>query len=306
MKSIAFGFICFCLLSCSGLRRGGAEDFALTESQEYYVGRANCAKIFSSYQVLDPKSDGGLTNYINRIGYSIALKSNRPELYRGYHFGVLRSESHDINAFAFSGGFIFVTTAALSYAKSEDEIAAILAHEISHVNLHHPEKVANEVVKAQEQEEAFDKLLKKTLKLTDILKKWKPGQFDKLDPEAIKKVMKGFDKVVDRCNEQSLKGYEREQELDADVLAIQLLARAGYNPLALKTLLERLRDAKALKDRRKCHHPPPQERIVNVQNWVKSYQKKYPNGDGPFGNLSSAKDESPRQKRFQDKTKVLH
>src|SRR5438552_315512 len=110
----------------------------LTESQEYYVGRGVAANAIVATQGLQI---GDLEDYVNRVGMTIALASDRPETFKGYYFAVLRTET--VNAFAAPGGFVFVTTAAIKRMNTEDELAAVLAHEIAHVNLRHPEEFAN-------------------------------------------------------------------------------------------------------------------------------------------------------------------
>jgi predicted Zn-dependent protease len=122
----------------------GCSHPKLTESQEYYVGRGVAANAMfdadGRYVGLYDK-DQNLEEYVALVGLSVALESDRPETFKGYHFGVVNSP--DINAFAAPGGFIFVTTGALKLMANEDELAGVLSHEIGHVNLRHPEDHAN-------------------------------------------------------------------------------------------------------------------------------------------------------------------
>ena len=104
----------------------------LTPEQEYYIGRAVAAQVFQSYPPLDkPKAN----NYLNLLGQSLAVFSDRPETFGGYHFLLL--DSDEINAFAAPGGLILVTRGMLRCCENEDELAAVLAHEICHVELKH-------------------------------------------------------------------------------------------------------------------------------------------------------------------------
>ena len=70
-------------------------------------------------------------DYLNLLGQALALASDRPETFGGYHFLVL--DSDEINAFATPGGLIFVTRGMLRCCRNEDAVAAVLAHEIAHV-----------------------------------------------------------------------------------------------------------------------------------------------------------------------------
>src|SRR6516165_806652 len=109
----------------------------LTESQEYFMARGVAALAIEKDKLW---SDQKLEEYVSLVGLSIAFESDRPETYKGYFFGILNTD--DINAFAAPSGFIFVTKGALRAMTSEDELAGVLAHEVAHVNLRHPELAA--------------------------------------------------------------------------------------------------------------------------------------------------------------------
>ena len=104
----------------------------LTPEQEYYIGRAVAAQVFQTYPPLDrPQAN----EYLNLLGQSLAIFSDRPETFGGYHFLLL--DSDEINAFAAPGGLILVTRGMLRCCENEDELAAVLAHEICHVEQKH-------------------------------------------------------------------------------------------------------------------------------------------------------------------------
>ena len=73
--------------------------------------------------------------YINLLGQTLAKASDMPETFNGYHFLIL--DSDEINAFAAPGGLIFITRGMLRCTQSEDAVAAVLAHEIGHVQFKH-------------------------------------------------------------------------------------------------------------------------------------------------------------------------
>jgi predicted Zn-dependent protease len=105
---------------------------SFTPEQEYYLGRSVAANLLKRYP---PHDAPQLTRYINLIGQSLAQASDRPATFAGYHFLVL--DSDEVNAFAAPGGLIFVSREMLRLCQSEDEIAAVLAHEIIHVQEQH-------------------------------------------------------------------------------------------------------------------------------------------------------------------------
>ena len=104
----------------------------ITPEQEYYVGRAVGATIISTYKVYDNEV---ATRYVNLIGQTMGMVSDKPETFGGYHFLIL--DSDEINAFAAPGGLIFLSRGMLRLCKNEDQLAGVLAHEVAHVNLGH-------------------------------------------------------------------------------------------------------------------------------------------------------------------------
>lgn len=207
----------------------------LSESQEYYVGRSVSANAMfdSSGSYVGLHEDKDLEDYVAMVGLSVALESDRPETFRGYRFGVLKSK--DVNAFAAPGGFIFVTTEALKMMENEDELAGVLSHEIAHVNLRHPEEAANRSASQQGLMSILG-IASKGLALF--------GQATgNRSAEDVGKLTKGLGNMADEfTKELMVKGYGRESELAADALGVRILCREGvkYNPHGLKAFISRL------------------------------------------------------------------
>ena len=119
-------------VSQSGAAIGrAAED--ISPEQEYYIGRAVAATILTNYKIYT--ENPALSAYLNQICQAIVINSSQPELYNGYHVAIL--DSPELNAFATSGGHIFVTLGLLECVTSEDALAAVIAHEIAHIQLQH-------------------------------------------------------------------------------------------------------------------------------------------------------------------------
>ena len=76
----------------------------ISEEEEYYIGRAVAANILSRYPLW---KNSEVTRYLNLVGKTLVLKSERPEIFGGYHFGLL--DSQEANAFSAPGGIIFLT-----------------------------------------------------------------------------------------------------------------------------------------------------------------------------------------------------
>jgi len=230
-------------LSCAQLKKvpglgsiiSANED--LTPENEYYVGRSVSTNILSKYdyRYLDSEAVAagryeGVTEYVNRVGNILAAKAievprkgDRPAPIAGYRFLVIDAPD-EINAFAAPGGFILVTSGAVKLAKTEDELAAVLAHEIGHVVRGH----ALGTIKAAR----FAGLTKGALDNVQV--STNGGQQTKLT-EAF------GGSLDDIINGMTVKGYSQDTEFEADHVGINIMMRAGYDPAAFVRYLETLK-----------------------------------------------------------------
>lgn len=128
--------------------QGFLEDLnkAFTPDQEYFLGRAVAASAFAKYGGAEPNQ--ALRAYVRRVGDALARASNRVGgNYGGYHFDVLPSD--EVNGVSGPGGFVLLTRGAVLACRNEDELAGLLAHELSHVTLKHGEAVLRQGQKMQ-------------------------------------------------------------------------------------------------------------------------------------------------------------
>jgi len=235
----------------------------LTPEQEYYIGRAVAAQVFQTYKPLDqPEANA----YLNLLGQSLAIFSKRPETFGGYHFLLL--DSDEVNAFAAPGGLILVTRGMLRCCENEDELAAVLAHEICHVEKKH----GLSAIKQGRLTEAFTIIAAESAK--------------QLGDEELASLTREFEgSVSDVVMTLTTSGYSRTQEREADAAAVALLRRAGYPDAAIVTMLQRmgeqLTDAGGLGFAKT--HPSAQSRVESV---------------GPLVDKSGPAPDSDRKKRF--------
>jgi predicted Zn-dependent protease len=222
----------------------------ITPEQEYYIGRAVAATVFSKYRAY---KDAKANDYLNLLGTGLAYVSDRPETFRGYHFQVLDSE--EINAFAAPGGLIMVSRGILRCAGTEDEVAAILAHEIGHVVMEHGLKAIQ------------------TSRLTSALTSTALAAGQTLAPSELQELTATFgDSIGDITNTLITSGYSRDQESEADRQAVIILGRAGYDRMALVRMLEVMKtklEPGGL-DFAKTH-PDPDDRIRDAQSFTTDY-----------------------------------
>ena len=188
----------------------------MTDQEEYFLGRAVAATILSRYRLYD---DPRWTQYLNEVGQTVALASDRPLTYGGYHFAILDSE--EINALSCPGGMIFITRGLLRQVKTEDELAAILAHEVAHVN--HRDGVA-----------AVQR--SRWVQVVTLLGTQAAQQYGGAELNELVSLFQGS--AQDVVKTLLVNGYSRQEESEADESALTFLHRLGYNPYALPDTLE--------------------------------------------------------------------
>lgn len=180
-------------------------------------------------------TDPFLTNWVNGIGARLA--NNRVRLDITYRFEIINSD--EINAFALPGGYMHADMGLLNFVNSDDELAAVLGHEMGHVERRH-------VVTLGQKANILGILI---------------GVLSILSPIAYALGGYGGDLAFYK--------FSRQDELQADQYGLLLMTRAGYDPQAdidLMAHLDKLesssagaRESKALLD-----HPEPKDRIAHL------------------------------------------
>lgn len=189
---------------------------SLSPVQEYYLGRAVAAQALLEYPL---STNAALNDYVNKIGQTIVQSSDRPETYGGYHFSVVNS--NEVNAFACPGGFIFITTGALKAAKSEDEVAAVLAHEVAHVANKHSLKAMKKAA------------------WTGVALSTMQDAASTYGNDVIQQINASFgDAVLDVTSMVLKSGFSRDDEKQADEKGLQYMTNAGYDPKAMVSFFE--------------------------------------------------------------------
>jgi predicted Zn-dependent protease len=215
----------------------------LTPEHEYYIGRAVAASVLASQR---PWTGEAANQYLNLLGQTLAAASDRPQTFGGYHFLVL--DSPDINAFGCPGGLIMVTRGLLACCQNEDQVAAVLAHEIGHVSLQHG-------LASIQQSRILD--------VAGVLAK-EGASHAGGNVAMLSGAFSGS--VGDITKTLMVNGYSRGQEGEADAAAAAILERLGYDPRALTQVLATMgqRYKPGGLDFAKTH-PDPQERITALQ-----------------------------------------
>ena len=224
----------------------------LTPENEYYLGRAVAANIAGTGKIY---RNPALDAYLNKICTTIVINSQRPDIYNGYHVAVL--DTDEINAFATPGGHIFVTRGLIACASSEDALAAVIAHEVAHIQLRH---ALTSIRNARYVNAAASGLLAGVGDTTANTVNELTGIMGTSVDEIITSMV--------------VKGFSKKDELEADATALSLLAAAGYDPSGMLTMLEVLKDKQG-KDKKSGFgktHPTPAERITAVKKNLGKYK----------------------------------
>ena len=231
------------LVRSANRARKGFQD--LDPSEEHFIGRSVAAQILAmpAYQVAD---DAKLTAYVERIGHGLVAtndKVRRPFL--DYRFAVLATD--EVNAFACPGGLILVSRGLIAKTTSEDELAAILAHEIAHVTLRHGVAAIQKANLAQ----AFTYLVGGAAQAA-------------MTQEDLDKLTNLFDGSIDDIVQTLItNGYSRESEAEADALGREFLATTGYDPQGLERVLHHM-EGEGGHGGMFATHPAPKDRIASL------------------------------------------
>jgi predicted Zn-dependent protease len=179
---------------------------------------------------------------LNQIGQKVAAVSQRPKL--AYRFYVVTNR--EINAFSGPGGYIYVTSGLMKLA-NDDELAAVLAHEIGHV-------VARHSLKSLQNSESVNSLADWFGSITGVAGK----TAEELGKAAANMVGNGF-----------LTIHSRDEEREADYLGVHDAKKAGYDPNGMigmfKKLQELSKEDSSLLGSLFSDHPDLEERIENTR-----------------------------------------
>ncbi len=146
--------------------------------------------------------DGGLARYVQEVGRRLAAVTETP----GTRFTFTLLDNPIVNAFAAPGGYVYVSRGLLALADNEAELAGVLGHELGHVVARH----------------TAQRISKATL-------------FG-----AVSSLL-GAGQVGETLGAFYLSSFSRDQELEADRLAVRYIGRAGYDPDAMTTFLSKMR-----------------------------------------------------------------
>jgi predicted Zn-dependent protease len=211
----------------------------LSQEEEDAIGQAVALRILANYPALNNEA---INSYVNAVGQTVVAASPRAESFSGYKFLVL--DTQEINAMAAPGGYIFISRGFFEKLQDEDALAAVLAHEVSHISKRHalaaiqPSNFADYVAVGSSLGAAVDCSSISQQLLTSFTAA-----------------------AADVYSALAVAGYSKDQEYEADREAIKVLESAGYNSEGLKQALLAISDTK-LGGGWFSTHPSPQSRLT--------------------------------------------
>jgi hypothetical protein len=193
----------------------------------------------SSHLVTDPV----VVEYVNRIGQNLVKNSDAK-----VPFTIKVLDTDEINAMALPGGYFYVNSGLILACDSEDELAGVMAHEISHVAAHH---AAREMTK---------------------MNYMQIGSIPLMIVAQGSWIGYGIYEASQLAIPMTFLEFSREYEAEADYLGIQYMYRAGYDPQGMVSIFEKLDALEKHKpgaiSRAFSDHPATPDRIAAVEEEI--------------------------------------
>src|SRR5271157_3826983 len=223
-----------------------AHKSIISQEKEIAMGKQYSEQIDKQAKLL---KDPVVNEYVNRVAQNVARNSDLK-----VPLTVKIIDDPTINAFALPGGFLYVNTGVIKAADEEDQLAGVIAHEISHVAARH---WASQMTKATLLQYA-------TIPLIFI-----PMTYP---------VYLGISEAMNFGVPMAFLRFSRQDEAEADYLGIQYMYKAGYDPNSYVAFF-----GKVMQEERRvpgsvpsvfADHPPTPDRIVKCEEEIKQILPK--------------------------------
>ena len=184
-----------------------------TPAQDVELGHQAATEVEQQLPLLQ---DDGITSFANRIGRRLVQVTPAELQHREFEYSFKVVNVREINAFALPGGPMYINRGMIQAAAGEGEVAGVMAHELSHVILRHGTAAAT---------------------------KQQPFAIGAIAGAIAGAIIGGTAGQVVAQGSQFGLGtyflrYSRDYEKQADLLGVQLMARAGYDPLDLMRMFQ--------------------------------------------------------------------
>jgi predicted Zn-dependent protease len=218
----------------------------ISQEKEIAIGKQYASEIDRQAKMV---TDPVVNEFVNRLAQNVARNSDLT-----IPLTVKVIDSPELNAFALPGGFLYVNSGLVMAADEEAQVAGVVAHEIAHVAARH---WASQMTRATLLQYAMIPLI-----------------FIPMSYPVYMGVMEAYMNGVPLA---FLK-FNRGAEAEADLLGLQYMYKAGYDPSAYVTFFSKVIE----QDRRSpgsvptifASHPPTPERILRSEEEIKAILPK--------------------------------
>jgi beta-barrel assembly-enhancing protease len=180
----------------------------VSDDQEAEIGRQNAAQVAGQLPLV---RDPVVNRYVSDLGLDIARRTSRPDL--DWRFYVV--DSPEVNAFAIPGGYVYVNRGLIERTRSLDELAGVIAHEIGHVVRRHS-------VKQMQQQQTTNIGVALLCRFTEACQS---------DAARV---------AINVGGAALFARYSRQDEAEADSVAVENVIRTGIDPDGIPGMFERL------------------------------------------------------------------
>ena len=214
--------------------------------KEIGMGKQMAQEVERQAKIVD---DPIIAEYVNRVGQNLVRNSDAK-----VPFTIKVIDAEDINAFALPGGFFFVQTGVIMNAENEAELAGVMAHEIAHVAARHGTRQAS-------RGQIISYATMPLIFMGGITGYAIYQGMGILVPLGFLKFTRGF-------------------EAEADLLGLQYIYKAGYDPGSFVDFFEKVQSLEKRKpgtmSKLFASHPPTDDRIKDSQQSIQKYLKEKP------------------------------
>jgi predicted Zn-dependent protease len=235
LKRTSFLSVVLVVVFAAGCGSGGlgASGNSVSLDQEWQLGNQMAAQVAQQMQL---SNDATAKAYLTMVGERIHAAT--PLANRPFTFDIVNDPN--VNAFSIPGGHVYINAGLIAQADKADELAGVVAHEISHV-------VARHVIKQVETQQEIGAI-------GAILLGQNPNGLQQL----LAQVIAGG----------AMARFSRADEKEADDLGLQFMAKAGYDPHGMLDMFQKLlsmeKGGNSSVTRFFADHPGTQDRINDI------------------------------------------
>ncbi|HET9818411.1 MAG TPA: M48 family metalloprotease [Rhodanobacteraceae bacterium] len=215
---------------------GSSADTIISPQEARQYGAQFLRELRAAHLVLD---DPQVDQYLNTLGYRLASVSSDPT----QHYTFTLIDVPQINAFATFGGYVFIFSGMLTATRSQDELAAVMAHELAHISQHHLQRAMEEqkksmplyVLGALAAALAASRMESDSRGVATAPYGYGYGNNSPYTAGTADASMGALISVMAMMQQHQI-DFTRKDEEEADHVGIETLAKAGFDPVAMATV----------------------------------------------------------------------